>query len=124
MARSRIANRGPNRAGGGMPKMFLLLPQRAPSPVREPKSLRWPADVYALIAAMTSPRPQGELTVGRLCVLAGGQRRWLLPPLACLCAASRRDHGTRLIQRVTLANRRYGCRRIAAQLHRRGLGGK
>jgi hypothetical protein len=30
----------------------------------------WRADVYALITAMTSPRPQGELTVERMCLLA------------------------------------------------------
>src|SRR5262249_60683492 len=34
----------------------------------------WRADVYAIIAAMTSPRPQGELTVERMCALAGVNR--------------------------------------------------
>jgi transposase InsO family protein len=70
---------------------------------------------------MTSPRPQGELTVERMCVLAGLNRagyyrHWKV-------SAPRQEetavHDT--IQRVALANRRYGYRRIAAQLRREGL---
>jgi putative transposase len=70
---------------------------------------------------MTSPRPQGELTVERLCVLAGVSRagyyrRWR-------ASAPRQEETTvrDAIQRVALANRRYGYRRIAAQLRREGL---
>ena len=70
---------------------------------------------------MTSPRPQGELTVERLCVLAGVSRagyyrRWR--------GSAPRQEETAVrdaIQRVALANRRYGYRRIAAQLRREGL---
>jgi transposase InsO family protein len=70
---------------------------------------------------MTSPRPQGELTVERMCVLAGVSRagyyrRWQ--------ASAPRQEETAIrdaIQRVVLANRRYGYRRIAAQLRRDGL---
>jgi putative transposase len=70
---------------------------------------------------MTSPRPQGELTVERMCVLAGVSRagyyrRWQ--------ASAPRQEETAVrdaIQRVVLANRRYGYRRIAAQLRRDGL---
>ena len=70
---------------------------------------------------MTSPRPQGELTVERMCVLAGVSRagyyrRWR--------ASAPRQEETAVrdaIQRVVLANRRYGYRRIAAQLRRDGL---
>jgi len=70
---------------------------------------------------MTSPRPQGELTVERMCVLAGVSRagyyrRWQ--------ASAPRQEETAVrdaIQRVALANRRYGYRRIAAQLRRDGL---
>jgi transposase InsO family protein len=70
---------------------------------------------------MTSPRPQGELTVERMCVLAGVSRagyyrRWQ--------ASAPRQEETAVrdaIQRLVLANRRYGYRRIAAQLRRDGL---
>jgi putative transposase len=70
---------------------------------------------------MTSPRPQGELTVERMCALAGVSRagyyrRWR--------ASAPRQEETTLrdaIQRVVLANRRYGYRRIAAQLRRDGF---
>jgi transposase InsO family protein len=70
---------------------------------------------------MTSPRPQGELTVERMCALAGVSRagyyrRWQVS------APRREETGVRdAIQRVALANRRYGYRRIAAQLRREGL---
>ena len=70
---------------------------------------------------MTSPRPQGELTVERMCALtqvnrAGYYRRWQ--------ASAPRQEETAVrdaIQRIALANRRYGYRRIAAQLRRDGL---
>jgi putative transposase len=70
---------------------------------------------------MTSPRPQGELTVERMCVLArvsraGYYRRWQ--------ASAPRQEAPAVrdaIQRVALANRRYGYRRIAAQLRRDGF---
>jgi putative transposase len=70
---------------------------------------------------MTSPRPQGELTVERMCVLArvsraSYYRRWR--------ASAPRQEETAVrdaIQRVALANRRYGYRRIAAQLRRDGF---
>jgi putative transposase len=70
---------------------------------------------------MTSPWPQGELTVERMCALAGVNRagyyrRWK--------ASAPRQEETAVrdaIQRVALANRRYGYRRIAAQLRRDGF---
>jgi putative transposase len=70
---------------------------------------------------MTSPRPQGELTVERMCVLAGLNRagyyrRWQV-------SAPRQEETTvrDAIQCIALANRRYGYRRIAAQLRRDGF---
>jgi transposase InsO family protein len=68
-----------------------------------------------------SPRPQGELTVERLCMIAqvsraGYYRHW--------AAAAPREEETAvrdLVQRAALANRRYGYRRIAAQLRREGF---
>lgn len=70
---------------------------------------------------MTSPRPQGELTVERMCALArvnraGYYRHWK--------ASAPRQEETAArdaVQRVALANRRYGYRRIAAQLRRDGF---
>jgi transposase InsO family protein len=70
---------------------------------------------------MTSPRPQGELTVERMCALArvsraGYYRHWKAS------APRREETAVRdAIQRVALGNRRYGYRRIAAQLRRDGL---
>jgi putative transposase len=70
---------------------------------------------------MTSPRPQGELTVDRMCVLArvsraGYYRHWA-------ASAPRAEETTvrDAIQRVALENRYYGYRRIARELHRDGL---
>jgi putative transposase len=70
---------------------------------------------------MTSPRPRGGLTVERMCVLAGVSRagyyrRWH-------ASAPRQEETTvrDAIQGVALANRRYGYRRIAAQLRRAGF---
>lgn len=70
---------------------------------------------------MTAPRPQGELTVERMCVLArvsraGYYRQWR--------TAAPRQEETAVrdaIQRVALENEHYGYRRIAAQLRRDGL---
>jgi putative transposase len=70
---------------------------------------------------MTSPRPQGELTVERMCTLArvnraGYYRHWK--------ASAPREEQTAArdaVQRVALGNRRYGYRRIAAQLRRDGF---
>jgi putative transposase len=70
---------------------------------------------------MTSPRPQGELTVARMCVLAGVSRagyyrRWQ-------ASAPRQEETTvrDAIQRVALEKRCYGYRRIAQELRRDGL---
>jgi putative transposase len=70
---------------------------------------------------MTSPRPQGELTVERMCVLAqvsraGYYRHW--------AASAPREEETAVrdaIQRVALENRHYGYRRITKELHDAGL---
>jgi putative transposase len=70
---------------------------------------------------MTNPMPQGELTVERMCTLAGVSRagyyrHWRV-------SAPRQEETTvrDMVQRVGLANPRYGYRRIAAELHRDGL---
>lgn len=70
---------------------------------------------------MTSPRPQGEITVDRMCVLArvsraGYYRHWA-------ASAPRAEETTvrDAIQRVALENRHYGYRRIARELHNDGF---
>lgn len=70
---------------------------------------------------MTSPLPRGELTVARMCALtvlsrAGYYRHWQ-------AAAPREEAmGVRdAIQRIALANRHYGYRRITRQLGREGF---
>ncbi|HEV7463324.1 MAG TPA: IS3 family transposase [Methyloceanibacter sp.] len=70
---------------------------------------------------MTSPRPQGELTIEGMCVLArvsraGYYRHWK--------ASAPRQEETAVrdaIQRVALENHHYGYRRIAQELLDRGL---
>jgi putative transposase len=70
---------------------------------------------------MTSPRPQGELTVERMCVLAGVSRAGYYRHWAA--SAPRQEETTvrDAIQRVALENRHYGYRRIAKELDRDGL---
>jgi len=70
---------------------------------------------------MTNPMPQGELTVERMCTLAGVSRagyyrHWRV-------SAPRQEETTvrDMVQRVALANPRYGYRRITAELRRDGL---
>ena len=69
-----------------------------------------------------SPRPQGDLTVEAMCMLAGVSRAGYYRHWSRSAPRQEptaiRDH----IQRVALANRRYGYRRIAAQLRREGVG--
>jgi putative transposase len=70
---------------------------------------------------MTLPRPQGELTVERMCVLARVTRAGYYRRLGA-CAPRQEAAAVRdAIQRVALTNRRYGYRRIAAQLRRDGF---
>jgi putative transposase len=68
-----------------------------------------------------SLRPQGDLTVEEMCMLAGVSRAGYYRHWASSAPRQEetaiRDH----IQRVALANRRYGHRRIAAQLRREGI---
>jgi putative transposase len=73
-----------------------------------------------VIQALT-PVLQGKLTVERMCALAnvsraGYYRRW------AASAPKEEETGVRdAIQRLALANRHYGYRRIAASLRREGL---
>jgi transposase InsO family protein len=70
---------------------------------------------------MTPPMPQGQITVERMCRLAGISRAGYYRHWAV--SAPRQEETTirDAVQRVALANRRYGYRRITEQLHRDGL---
>ena len=69
---------------------------------------------------MTPPLPQGRITVERMCRLAGISRAGYYRHWAV--SAPRQETTIRdAVQRVALANRRYGYRRITEPLHRDGL---
>src|SRR6202790_4637176 len=70
---------------------------------------------------MTSPRPQGELTVERMCALAGVNRAGYYHHWKASAPRQEETAVRDTIQRVALTNRREGYRRIAAQLRRDGL---
>src|SRR6185312_2486464 len=78
----------------------------------------WLDSVYAFIRARA--QPQGGLRVGQMCALAqvsraGYYRHWQA------CAPRQEETGLRdQVQRLSLANRHYGYRRIAALLRREG----
>jgi putative transposase len=68
-----------------------------------------------------SPRPQGDLTVERLCKLAEVSRASYYRQWA---ASMPRQEETALrdaVQRVALTNRRYGYRRVTRELSRQGI---
>ena len=70
---------------------------------------------------MTPPLPQGELTIERMCVLAGVSRAGYYRHWA-VSAPRQEETGVRDgIQRLALAHRHYGHRRIAAQMRREGF---
>lgn len=70
---------------------------------------------------MMSAHPQGEFTVERLCMLAGVSRAGYYRHWAQSVPREEETAVRDAIQRAALANRRYGYRRIAAQLHREGF---
>jgi transposase InsO family protein len=70
---------------------------------------------------MMSPRPQGELTVEGICKLAGVSRAGYYRRLARCMSAQEETAVRDVVQRVALANRHYGYRRIAAELRRGGF---
>ena len=70
---------------------------------------------------MTTPLPQGELTVERMCALAGVSRAGYYRHWQASLPRQEETGVRDAIQRLALAHRRYGYRRIAAQLRREGL---
>src|SRR6266576_4203002 len=109
-----------DRPAAGGPRFFSA--SLAASQGNTPAERRaWRDGVYTIIEAMTPPMPQGQITVERMCRLAGisragNYRHWAV-------SATRQEETTMrdAVQRVALANRRYGYRRITEQLHRDGL---
>ena len=71
---------------------------------------------------MTSPLPQGSPTIERKCALAGVSRAGYYRHFEA-SAPRQEETGVRdAIQRLAIANRHYGYRRIAALLRRDGFG--
>lgn len=68
-----------------------------------------------------SSRPQGELTVERLCMIAQVSRASYYRHWATAAPREEETAARDVVQRAALANRRYGYRRIAAQLRREGF---
>jgi transposase InsO family protein len=73
-----------------------------------------------VIAMMTS-RPQGELTIERMCALAGVSRAGYYRHWTASAPRQEETAVRDAIQRLALKHRHYGYRRIAAQLRREGL---
>jgi putative transposase len=70
---------------------------------------------------MTTSLPQGDLTIERMCVLAGVSRAGYYRHWAASAPRAEETGVRDAIQRLALAHRHYGYRRIAAQLRREGL---
>jgi putative transposase len=70
---------------------------------------------------MTSPLPQGGLSVERLCALAGVSRAGYYRHWQASAPRQEETAVRDAIQRIALTNRRYGYRRVAAELRRQGL---
>src|SRR5258707_11589183 len=109
-----------DRPAAGRPRFFpASLADSQGSRTAERRA--WREGVYTVIEAMPPPLPQGQTSVERMCRLArvsraGYYRHW--------AASAPRQEETAIrdaVQRVALANRRYGYRRIAKELHRDGL---
>ncbi len=71
---------------------------------------------------MTTPRPQGGLSIERMCTLAGVSRAGYYRHLQASAPRQEETYVRDAIQRIALANRfSYGYRRITWQLRREGL---
>jgi transposase InsO family protein len=70
---------------------------------------------------MTTPRPQGELSVERMCVLAGASRAGYYRYFQASAPRQEESCARDAIQRIALENRHYGYRRISVQLLREGM---
>jgi len=70
---------------------------------------------------MTTPLPQGELTTERMCKLSGVSRAGYYRHWAASVPRQEETGVRDAIQRLALAHKHYGYRRIAAQLRREGF---
>jgi putative transposase len=70
---------------------------------------------------MTSPLPQGSPTIARMCTLAGVSRAGYYRHFEASAPRQEETNVRDAIQRLALANRHYGYRRIAALLRRDGF---
>src|ERR1019366_2683953 len=78
----------------------------------------WRDGVFAEIQAMT--RPQGEGSVAGLCVRAGVSRASYYRHWALRAPRAEETELRDLVQRLALANRPYGYRRITELVRREG----
>jgi transposase InsO family protein len=70
---------------------------------------------------MTGPLPQGDLSVSRMCALAGLSRAGYYRHWQASAPREEETSVRDTIQRIALKNRFYGYRRIAVELRRLGL---
>jgi len=81
----------------------------------------WRQGIYTVIEAMTPHLPQGKLTVERMCALAGVSRAGYYRHWAVSAPRQEEIAVRDAIQRLALANRFYGYRRIVQDLRRAGF---
>jgi transposase InsO family protein len=74
-----------------------------------------------VIETMATLLPQGDLTIERMCRLSGVSRAGYYRHWAASAPRAEETTVRDAIQRVALAHRHYGYRRITAQLRREGL---
>jgi hypothetical protein len=80
----------------------------------------WRRGVYAVIQAMSAPLSQGEIGIDRMCQLAGVSRAGYYRHWQASVPRREETGLGDAIQKLVLAHRHYGHRRIAAMLHRAG----
>jgi transposase InsO family protein len=74
-----------------------------------------------VIQALATPLPQGGLTIERMCTLSGVSRAGYYRHWAASAPRAEETGVRDAIQRLALAHRHYGYRRMTAQLRRDGL---
>jgi len=80
----------------------------------------WRVAVYAVIEAMTTSLPQGELTIERMCALVGVSRAGYYRAWAASAPRAEETGLRDAIQRAAIDNRHYGYRRITIEIGREG----
>ena len=74
-----------------------------------------------LYAVINETRAEGRLSIEQACELAGVSRAGYYRQLARVKPAEADIELRDRMQRITLSNRRYGYRRVSAELHRQGF---